>query len=128
MQFILLAIASLLPTALSLVAPQTYQVLQLPDNFDYSHPALDYAAHARLLAADPNAKLPELPAEVLALAKTVAVADGPTSQADVWICETSSGSPRKGDVHSIANNLQNNAPQYCCQTSNGDCTVMWYGG
>lgn len=125
----LFSILPLLATALltsASPAPRTYQTLSLPVDFDLSHPALDYAAHAAALAANPNAVIPQLPADILALAQTVKV-DDITADADTVICETSGRSPTRADGLDVGNSLERNGPSLCCHTG-GQYTVMWYGG
>ena len=126
MQFFLLA--AFLPAVFALATPQTYSYLDLPADFDYSHPALNYAAIQAALEADPNYVIPQLPAEVLALQKTVEMPAFSVA-ADTWLCETSSGSPRKDHVNTCAFKLNQLTNTQCCNTNaDNQCTVMWNDG
>lgn len=105
----------------------SYQTLTLPSDFDLSHPALNYAAHDELLQTNPNAVLPQLPSEILALARTVEE-DEASTQVDTVNCETYSGSPKREDGIYAGNRLESIPYPFVCHVFPGTYTVIWTGG
>jgi hypothetical protein len=106
-------------------------VLQLPADFDMSHPALDIKSQLDLLENDPSASLPQLPASIQALAKKISIRDVNAMGGAIIHCAFGSAQPNYKDGLIIGEKLKALTSSWCCQTKVGispPCTPMQASG
>jgi hypothetical protein len=103
--------------------PDGFQYLELREDFDPSHPALNITLVLSLLAE--NKPLPRLPGVPYDNPSSYRLPAGSTK------CETSGGSPNVNDVDFVGNQLVKlgNAGVFCCKSAKGqNCSPLWWQG
>ncbi|KAI5856117.1 hypothetical protein BZA05DRAFT_442775 [Tricharina praecox] len=115
--------------ALEMAAMPYFELLQLPMDFDMSNPALNITYLLELKAKDPNAELPQLPADLPIISVPNRLKDGNdfgSAVEDKIVCETDKrASPFHEYVWKNAKALKDIGNSWCCQSSlTAPCTKM----